>query len=95
MELIKQFLIAIGPAALTMGNLLWAITLLFTRTHRLDVTDRKTILYIMKLTTLLVEHGSLPPQVLVDQVKDLGEFLTTIPQDDLIQHIVTKQLGAK
>lgn len=93
MDLIAAFSSLLAPA-FTLINLaqLLAIRGLMNKSKRLEEDLRETNLRILRLTGIIVKYCSAPIEVVLDELKDQKNYLTEIPQDDILGQVLDKYI---
>jgi hypothetical protein len=82
-----------GPAGIVLVIGFLTLNTLMARTKRQEENQRKTILIIVKVVSMLVKHNNLPPESITEVLKDTTDFLVNVPTDDILQKVLGKVTG--
>lgn len=91
MELLKEISGLFAPALLfVLFVSLAALRMQIDKTRRLEEEIKKINLYSIKQTAIMVKYCNVPIEVLLDDLKTVGPYLSSVPQDDILGQVLDK-----
>lgn len=90
MDALKEIARLLAPYLITLPVITLVLGSLYSRQHRLEEDHRKLIVHGIKRTAYHVKQGSLPIDLLMDDLTHFGNYLAELPQDDILSKALEK-----